>query len=104
MFFDGNFQMTHGVVDRHKPEAAPNSEDIMEMLQDKRKKCVGPCVLEAAGYVPVELSLESRRLAMEALLNSIHGVKELGEVEYIDDEDDDEEHEPTSAPVESLKS
>ena len=101
VIIDERFNLSQGIVSSRNPESAPGRDDIIDTLKARKNRCVGKCVLERAGYLPIELSNDKKRATIEALLNSIPAISELGEVEYITEDDDDEE--PTDYPVESLQ-
>ena len=90
VLLDDELRMSNAFVDRSHPEYAPNPQDLFRIIS-KRHRCAGRCVLEAAGYVPIELTREKKQSVIAYWLNEYAGVNELGAVEYT--EYDDEENE-----------
>jgi hypothetical protein len=83
VLFDQELHGSTGIVNLQDTQHAPRRDTILLALS---KKCAGVCALAAAGYVPIELGAESRKAAMEGLLNSMPGITELGKVEFIDED------------------
>ncbi len=82
LILDTEFHTSAGIVSAVNPDVAPSMADIENLLT---KRCAGKCALEAEGYVPIELGEDSKKYAIEALLNSMPGIAMLGQIEFTDD-------------------
>ena len=85
--FDSMFNMSAGIARRDRPEDPITLQEIDSLL---RKRCAGACVLERAGLVALEMSDDTKRAAMEGVLNYLPAVSRLGEVQFIDNDGDED--------------